>query len=268
MGQVRQPSARSPSMSAKSLVDEAPSRNRPKIAADEPGLPVEDRLHRRPARHLEQQATRDRDGHVGPGAEALGAQRGRRVGPGEESGQQHDQEALVAPLRRGQPGEHPGEQVGRRRERPDLAEAQGAARERPPGLVHPVDGQVVDLVHGVAAGVEDPGHQHAEDDGKNDGGAEGRPPSMGAPGGGGPAEEAQHGHEDRDRPGEIEVGPGLGHRDRSTRSTAKPAPIAVLSAFSRLLSSQPRRSATVPITLSARLPRTPARVTRAASCQV
>ena len=41
-------------------------------------------------------------------------------------------------------------------------------------------------------------------------------------------------------------------------SMTMPAPIAVLSAFSRSLSSQPRRSATVPMTLSARLPRSPA----------
>src|SRR4029453_10344149 len=116
IGSVRHPPRASPSISAKSFVVDAPSRNRPKIPpmnhgstpapvltarprrpeeekakapADEPRLDSGDGLDRGPARNLEQHAARDRDRHVGPDAEPLGAERRGGIKDGNQRPQHH-----------------------------------------------------------------------------------------------------------------------------------------------------------------------------------
>ena len=166
-------------------------------------------------------------------------------------------------------------------EAPGLAHRHGAGRQRPLRLVHAVDREVVDLVDRVAGRVEHGGHQRAVDDGQEE-----RPGDRGllvarAPGGDGAGEHPERRRQQRERPREVEVdlqasgaggrqrGDGGGHQRIINRAsaTARAAPMAVFSAFSRSLSSQPRRSATVPMTLSARLPRSPASATSAAMPQ-
>src|SRR6185503_16380828 len=79
--------------------------------------------------------------------------------------------------------------------------------------------------------------------------------------------DAESGREQRERTRQIGVETRLAARGRPRHAairaiiTTSAAPIAVLTALSRSLSSQPRFSATVPSTLSARLPSRPARAT-------
>ena len=85
----------------------------PEDRADEPGLDADDRLHRRPAGHLQQHPAGNGDRHVGPDAEPLGAERRHRVERGDER-RGHDQpEALVPAAGRDEPRQHPRD--GKRR---------------------------------------------------------------------------------------------------------------------------------------------------------
>ena len=129
IGSVWQPPARSPSMSAKSLVVDAPSTKRPKIVPMNQGSGSKIGLDRGPAGHLQQHAARDGDRDVGPDAVALGAQGRRRVGPDEHAREEHDPEALAVRLEPGGAASQARTQASSEagdREAPGLAHASAA----------------------------------------------------------------------------------------------------------------------------------------------
>ena len=154
-------------------------------------------------------------------------------------------------------------------EAPGLAHAERARGQRPLRLVHAVDLEVVDLVDRVAGGVQHRRHERAPEHGQQQRRSvtaglrvPWAPQAVTAP-----LTHAEGGRQQREGPREVDVGlelrswRALEDERRSGQpqhATATSAPIAVLAAFSRSLSIQPRRSATVPRTLSARLPRRPA----------
>ena len=112
IGSVRQPPRASPSMSAKSLVVDAPSRNSPKIAPMYQGSRPNTVFTARPAGDLQQHAARDRDRHVRPDAVPLGAQRRHRIEYGATMATSDDPEAFVPAARRDQPRQHERDRVG------------------------------------------------------------------------------------------------------------------------------------------------------------
>src|SRR5262245_60426176 len=167
MGSVVHPPARSPSMSAKSFVDDAPRRKRPKIE------PMYQGSRPRIVFTVDHPATFSSTPRgiaivMFADPAALRPERRGGVDPAEERREHDDPEALVAALRRGQPGEQPRHRERDEREAPGLAEAERAGRERPLRLVHAVDVEVVDLVDRVVRGVQDRGHQRPPEDGQDE----------------------------------------------------------------------------------------------------
>ena len=94
---------------------------------------------------------------------------------------------------------------------------EGARGQRPLRLVHPVDVEVVDLVDGVARGVEDRRHERAPEDGQERGERHRVARAVGAPGGHGAAHHPEGGRQEREGAGEVDVGLDLVHRSRTIR---------------------------------------------------
>ena len=91
-------------------------------------------------------------------------------------------------------------------EAPRLAHREGARGQRPLRLVHAVDLEVVDLVDGVARGVQDRRHERAPEDGQEGRSVTALARAVGAPGGHGAAHDAEGGRQEREGPREVDVG--------------------------------------------------------------
>ena len=190
-------------MSAKSLVDAAPRRKRPKM------LPMYHGSRPRIVFTVDQPATLSRTPRgmamvmFARSPRRLVQQRRRRIDPAQDRRHHDDPEALATALGAREPGEHPRDHEGGDREPPGFAQGQPSAGERPLGLVDPIDVEVVDLVDGVVGGVEDRGHQRAEDNRDDQIPRDRRLRVAGAPCRDGAARDTQGGRQQRERSREL-----------------------------------------------------------------
>src|SRR5690606_21093185 len=176
----------------------------------------------------------------------LGADWRHRVREGQDRRNEHDPEALVASARRDEPGERKRNRVGDPGECPRGADRETARRQWARRLVHAVDLEVVDLIERVARGVEDSGHQRADERR----GPHGPRPGLGRHGtdrGDRAGEEAKRGRDQRERPRELDV---LPHASMRQAASASAAAVKVVMKFNRSLSRIPRSSNVEPSTLS------------------
>ena len=100
----------------------------PEDPADEPRLDAGDGLDRGPARDFEQHAARDRDRHVGPDAEPLGAERRDRVEERDQRRDDNDPETLTPSTRSDQPREDQRRRIGDGGEEPGLGKRHAVPR--------------------------------------------------------------------------------------------------------------------------------------------